>query len=158
MLTGLGLGEAMGLGWEHVDCDTATLRVVRTVECKARTIVEDTKRPSRKRVVPLVPELRAILRERWMAAGRLVSGLVFATLAGRSTWTPSGRQASSRRHPSSRGATRARIGRLGRNYLKKLAEREGFEPPVRLPPHLISSQARSTGLRHLSVAAPAGAG
>ena len=33
---------------------------------------------------------------------------------------------------------------------RKLAEREGFEPPVGLLPHLISSQARSTGLRHLS--------
>jgi hypothetical protein len=32
-----------------------------------------------------------------------------------------------------------------------LAEREGFEPPVRFPVHLISSQAPSTGLGHLSV-------
>ena len=31
-----------------------------------------------------------------------------------------------------------------------LAEREGFEPPVRFPVHLISSQAPSTGLGHLS--------
>src|ERR1044071_4408808 len=35
---------------------------------------------------------------------------------------------------------------------KKLAEREGFEPPVRFPVHLISSQAPSTGLGHLSAA------
>jgi integrase len=82
MLTGLGPGEALGLGWDHLDLDAATLRVARTVECKARTIVEDTKRPSRKRVVPLVPELRALLRERWMAAGRPAAGLVFATPAG----------------------------------------------------------------------------
>jgi integrase len=68
MLTGLGPGEALGLGWDHLDLEVATLRVARTVECKARTIVEDTKRPSRKRLVPLVPELRALLRERWMAA------------------------------------------------------------------------------------------
>src|SRR5262245_32314925 len=33
---------------------------------------------------------------------------------------------------------------------RELAEREGFEPPVGLLLHLISSQARSTGLRHLS--------
>jgi hypothetical protein len=33
---------------------------------------------------------------------------------------------------------------------KNLAEREGFEPPVRFPVHLISSQAPSTGLGHLS--------
>ncbi len=30
------------------------------------------------------------------------------------------------------------------------AEREGFEPPVEFPPHLISSQTPSTGLGHLS--------
>jgi hypothetical protein len=33
---------------------------------------------------------------------------------------------------------------------KALAEREGFEPPVRFPVHLISSQAPSTELGHLS--------
>ncbi len=33
----------------------------------------------------------------------------------------------------------------------KLAEREGFEPPVEFPPHLISSQTPSTGLGHLSI-------
>ena len=37
------------------------------------------------------------------------------------------------------------------NSVKDLAEREGFEPPVRFPVHLISSQAPSTGLGHLSV-------
>jgi hypothetical protein len=37
------------------------------------------------------------------------------------------------------------------NQKKDLAEREGFEPPVRFPVHLISSQAPSTGLGHLSV-------
>ena len=31
-----------------------------------------------------------------------------------------------------------------------LAEREGFEPPVAFRLRLISSQVRSTGLRHLS--------
>ena len=36
-----------------------------------------------------------------------------------------------------------------------MAEREGFEPPVPLRAHLISSQARSTGLRHLSALHPA---
>jgi hypothetical protein len=34
---------------------------------------------------------------------------------------------------------------------ERMAEREGFEPPVRFPVHLISSQAPSTGLGHLSV-------
>ncbi len=39
-----------------------------------------------------------------------------------------------------------------------LAERVGFEPTVPLRVHLISSQARSTGLRHLSATAKAIAG
>ena len=34
---------------------------------------------------------------------------------------------------------------------RDLAEREGFEPPVELPPHLISNQAQSTRLCHLSI-------
>ncbi len=36
-----------------------------------------------------------------------------------------------------------------------MAERVGFEPTVPLQVHLISNQARSTGLRHLSAAAQA---
>jgi integrase len=82
MLTGLGPGEALGLGWEHIDLDTGTLRVVRTLDCKARRLIDDTKRPSRKRVVPLVPELHQTLRERWMATGRPVRGLVFSNPKG----------------------------------------------------------------------------
>ena len=46
------------------------------------------------------------------------------------------------------------VSRNGANSLLiqgiELAEREGFEPPVRFPVHLISSQAPSTGLGHLS--------
>jgi integrase len=64
MRTGLSPGEALGLGWEHVDLDAATVRVARTLECRKRTLVDDTKRQSRKRVVSLEPELRAVLRER----------------------------------------------------------------------------------------------
>jgi hypothetical protein len=37
-----------------------------------------------------------------------------------------------------------------RTVSQNLAEREGFEPPVELPPHLISSQTPSTVLGHLS--------
>jgi hypothetical protein len=42
--------------------------------------------------------------------------------------------------------------------LGAMAERVGFEPTVPLRVHLISSQARSTGLRHLSAVAKAIAG
>src|SRR5262249_25946465 len=50
--------------------------------------VEDTKRPSRKRTVPLVPELWALLREKWMAAGRPAAGLVFMVQRGRHRGKP----------------------------------------------------------------------
>src|SRR5215831_6900846 len=54
------------------------------------------------------------------------------------------------------GVIRGAVVPVADNYLIyiwikwKMAEREGFEPPEDLRPHLISSQARSTGLRHLS--------
>ena len=77
MLTGLGPGESLALGWEHLELGAGTLRVARTLDCKARRLVDDTKRPSRRHVVPLVAELRTLLRERWLAAGRSSEGLVF---------------------------------------------------------------------------------
>ncbi len=40
-------------------------------------------------------------------------------------------------------------GRIAK-WLKGLAEREGFEPPLPIRVNLISSQAPSTGLGHLS--------
>jgi integrase len=82
MLTGLGPGEALALGWEHLDLEAGALRVVRTLDCKSRKLIDDTKRPSRKRMVPLVPDLLAVLRERWMRAGRPAEGLVFASPTG----------------------------------------------------------------------------
>lgn len=82
MLTGLGPGEALALGWEHIDLEAGTLRVARSLDCKARMLVDDTKRPCRRRVVPLALELRAGLRERWLAAGRPESGLVFTAADG----------------------------------------------------------------------------
>jgi integrase len=83
LLTGLGPGEALGLGWEHLDLDAGMLRVARTLDTRAGVLVDDAKRESRKRVVPLVPERRAMLRERWMAAGRPSAGLLFADSTGR---------------------------------------------------------------------------
>src|SRR5690606_22273652 len=100
MLTGLGPGEALALGWEHVDRDAGTLRVARTLDCQARAVVDDTKRPSRRRVVPLAPELQAVLRARWMTAGRLSPGSCSPTpWAGRWTSPTSGPGTSGRRSP-----------------------------------------------------------
>src|SRR5574338_303359 len=52
---------------------------------------------------------------------------------------------ATRRASASRPSARVRVGKA-----RELAEREGFEPPVGLLPHLISSQAHSTRLWHLS--------
>lgn len=83
MLTGLGPGEALALGWEHLDLDAGSLRVARTLDCKGGKLIDDTKRPSRRREVPLVPELLTRLRERRLAAGRPETGLVFADRKGK---------------------------------------------------------------------------
>lgn len=83
MMTGLGPGEALALDWKHVDLERAELRVKQTLDCSKGEIIDDTKRPSRKRALPVVPELRAVLRERWMAAGRPAEGLLFANAEGK---------------------------------------------------------------------------
>ena len=84
MFTGLSPNEALALGWEHVDLRAGLVRVERTLDCKTRELVEDTKRPARRRTVPLAAELRAMLLERQMASGGSgASGLVFAGRDGR---------------------------------------------------------------------------
>jgi integrase len=105
LYAGLSPHEALALGWEHFDLDTGTLRVARTLDAKARKLVNDTKRPTRRRTVPLAAELRSLLRERWMLAGRPPTGLVFADAgpAVTSTTCAAGRssQHSGRRdHPA----------------------------------------------------------
>jgi integrase len=111
LLTGVSPHEALGLGWEHVNLDAGTLRVERTLDTKAGALVNDTKRPSRERTVPLVPELRAVLRERWLAAGRPPTGSSSPTnSASRLTCTTcgagaSGRQSRPRRSSGGCGST-----------------------------------------------------
>lgn len=83
MFTGLSPNEALALGWEHVDLDAGSVRIVRTVDTKTRRLVNDTKRPSRKRTVPFAGELRRKLRERWLAAGKPAEGLLFCSRDGR---------------------------------------------------------------------------
>ncbi|MCP5059478.1 MAG: site-specific integrase [bacterium] len=83
MLTGLGPGEALALGWEHLDLDAGALRVARTLDCKKRVLIDGAKRPTRLRQVPLAAELRQKLRELWMERGRPAEGLVFHDIDGR---------------------------------------------------------------------------
>ena len=52
---------------------------------------------------------------------------------------------------SSRSGSGSGSGEWSSGGLRKLAEREGFEPPVPLRVHLISNQAQSTRLCHLSI-------
>ena len=70
LLTGLGPGEALGLGWEHLDLEAGTLRVARTLDPRrAARAGHEAPEPQARR--PLMPELRAMLRERWIRrAGR----------------------------------------------------------------------------------------
>ena len=84
MFTGLSPNEALALGWVHVDLRAGLVRVERTVDCKTRELVEDAKRPARRRTVPLAAELRAMLLEPQMAAGGSgAGGLVFPGRDGR---------------------------------------------------------------------------
>jgi integrase len=83
MLCGLNPSEALGLGWEHLDLsEQARLSVVRVLDTQARVLVNKVKRPKRRRDVPIPSELRPLLRERWLAAGRPRRGLVFTNVNG----------------------------------------------------------------------------
>lgn len=82
MLSGMGPGEALALDWQHVDLEAGTLRVAQTLDTTARKIVNDTKRQSRKRTLPMVPEVRTMLRRRWLAKGRPETGLLFTASNG----------------------------------------------------------------------------
>jgi len=81
--TGLSPGEALALGWEHLDLVGGTLTVARTLDCKTHKLLEgQAKRDSRLREVPLPQELRSALRERHLREGRPEAGLVFANAKG----------------------------------------------------------------------------
>src|SRR5262249_261407 len=82
MLTGVGPGEALARGWEHLGLAAAALRVVRGLEPKKGRLIEDVKRASRRRSVPIGRELVGLLRERWLRMGRPGDGLLFSTRQG----------------------------------------------------------------------------
>lgn len=76
--TGLRRGEALGLQWPEVDLDAGLLRVVRTrtLTAQGEPVEGPPKTRSGERVVPLVGEALAALREwrRAQAAERLAAG------------------------------------------------------------------------------------
>lgn len=70
---GLRLGEALGLRWSDVrwgDVPDDTARSLSVEETRARGRFVGTTKSGRSRRVALSRRLRALLRERWMAAGR----------------------------------------------------------------------------------------
>lgn len=57
LTTGLRRGEALGLGWSHVDLDQGRLVIARSLVASSNgPQIELTKTPSGRRVVPLVPD------------------------------------------------------------------------------------------------------
>ena len=90
--TGLRQGELLGLRWQDVDLDRASL-VVRSGLRKrhatttgARFVLEEPKTEKSRRMVPLLPEvvevLRELRKEQLARPGKLDQGLVFCTEAG----------------------------------------------------------------------------
>ena len=80
MGTGLRPGEARALGWEHLDLGAGVVRVERSVDDEGRINAPKTEKG--RRAVPLPPEVRQVLRELHLRAGRPESGLVFADRKG----------------------------------------------------------------------------
>lgn len=77
LMAGLRSQEVRALRWEHIDWRKATLRIAEAVKATSE-VVGVPKSKSGYRVVPMAPELTAVLRrqaERQMAEGR--SGYVF---------------------------------------------------------------------------------
>lgn len=87
-LCGLRRSEVLGLDWQRVDLDAATVKVsegrVKTGRCTA-TAQDDAKSDDSHRVVPVEaihPGTVAALRALWLAQGRPVSGLVVRDSVG----------------------------------------------------------------------------
>jgi len=82
MLTGLRLGELLGLTWDDIDLERGELRVVRAVQrVRGRgLVVVPPKTASSRRLLPLPPQAVAALREqrRRQAEARLKAGPAWA--------------------------------------------------------------------------------
>jgi integrase len=81
VLTGLRLGELLGLTWDDIDLERGELRVVRAVQrVRGRGLVVVPKTASSRRLVPLPPQAVAALREqrRRQAEARLKASPAWA--------------------------------------------------------------------------------
>lgn len=81
MGTGLRPGEALALGWEHLDLDQGVARVERTVDDRGE--FHEPKTAKGRRAAPLPPEVRRALLALHMRRGRPTEGLVFPGQRGR---------------------------------------------------------------------------
>jgi integrase len=84
LYTGLRRGELRALRWDDVDLSAGTIRVERSLDDGERGRIGDvieTKTAAGRRTVPLVPQLRRLLRERQLATGRRGDDLVFGRTA-----------------------------------------------------------------------------
>jgi integrase len=75
MGTGMRPGEALALDWGHMDLDEGAVRIERAVDDRGEFHAPKTAKG--RRVEPLGPELRQVLRELHLRRGRPNSGLVF---------------------------------------------------------------------------------
>ena len=68
MGTGLRPGEALALGWEHIDLEDGSLRVERSVDDQG--VFAEPKTEKGRRAVPLTPTVLQSLRELHLRCGR----------------------------------------------------------------------------------------
>lgn len=76
---GLRIGEALGLGWQHVDSGAGVLRIR---QAASNGEIAPTKTRTSKGDVPILPELEAILAD-YRAQTPHATGLLFQTRSGR---------------------------------------------------------------------------
>lgn len=135
--TGVRIGEALGLEWQHVDLGEGLLRIRQAATCG---VLAPCKTKTATRDVPMLPELQSILRAYRADRAAASSGLLF---------------------PTSRGRPR-RADDVRRRWLHPLLERLGIAPagchafrhglPARLDALGLSPAAIQTFLGHATLA------
>ena len=78
--SGLRASESRGLPWANVDLEAGTIKVRQRADFSGR--IGPPKSRTGNREVPMVPTVRRLLQELYLAQGRPTNGLVFATSAG----------------------------------------------------------------------------
>jgi integrase len=76
---GMRQGEVLGLDWQHVDLEHATLTIAQTLQTSedGTLFLGEPKSARSKRILPLLPQVGVRLRLLWESEGRPTEGLVF---------------------------------------------------------------------------------